>query len=90
MPTYQEEGFPGYVSMAWYGVFARAGTPRPVVDKLNRVFIEIAESKEFSDWVKSKGLFLSVTKTPEEFAAVVKSDAELYSRMIKKLDIPLQ
>lgn len=89
MPTYAENGFPGYQSVAWFGLFTVAGTPRPVVDALNAAMQDLMADKEFSAWLKSQTYTLSSTKTPEQFEAIIQADQKVYSSIIKKFAISL-
>jgi tripartite-type tricarboxylate transporter receptor subunit TctC len=89
VPTYKELGFPRQDVAPWFGVFTKAGTPRPVIDKLNTVLQEIANSQEFRDWTKAQTLIVSLTKSPEEFEAVVKANTDVYSKTVKRLGLSL-
>ena len=73
VPTISEAGLPGYESSTWYGLFAPAGTPRPIVDRLNREVVRIVQTPEFAQRLKSLGI-TPRTSTPEEFAQVIRDD----------------
>ena len=73
IPTISEAGLPGYESSTWYGLFAPAGTPRPIVDRLNREVVRIVRTPEFAVRLKSLGI-TPRTSTPEEFAQVIRDD----------------
>lgn len=73
LPTIAEAGLPGYESSTWYGLFAPAGTPRPIVDRLNREVVRIVRTPEFAERLKSLGI-TPRTSTPEEFAQVIRDD----------------
>jgi tripartite-type tricarboxylate transporter receptor subunit TctC len=74
VPTAEEAGVPGYVVITWYGVFAPAGTPGAIV---NRLHSEMAKAMQTPD-VRSKldgiGADGTVSRSPEEFAALVRAD----------------
>ena len=67
MPTFAEAGLPGVESYAWYGMFARAGTPKPIIDKLNAEARKAMKSPEFQKVLKDTGSE-DVGDTPENFA----------------------
>ena len=76
------ETVPGYEFTAWVGCFAPAGTPRPVIDKLNA---EIKKALDHPDVAKnlSNQTLDPLHMTPEEFARRLRSDYEKYERVIK-------
>jgi tripartite-type tricarboxylate transporter receptor subunit TctC len=75
VPTFDDIGLPGYVYLPWTGWFVRAGTPKPIVDKLYNIATEILKDKEFAErFVISHG-FLPVTLTPDESRTYVRNDA---------------
>ena len=82
VPTLAESGVPGYEMSPWIAVFAPAGTPKQVVDKLNG---EIAKALRLSDVQQNlAGQALeAIIATPEEFASRVKSDYEKYAKLIR-------
>jgi tripartite-type tricarboxylate transporter receptor subunit TctC len=87
-PTLRELGFQQAEMDSWLGLFAPAGTPRPVVTKLN------AEVKKALDDPQVRERLLAnyqepVTGTPEELGALVRSDAARWSPVIKALGIKL-
>ena len=64
---------PGFSSETWVGVFAPAGTPAPMVERLNRAINEIATSPELRMLLEPDGM-LPVSVTPAAFAARVKQE----------------
>lgn len=82
VPTLAESGVPGYEMSPWIAVFAPAGTPKQVVDKLNG---EIAKALRLSDVQQNlAGQALeAIIATPEEFASRVKADYEKYAKLIR-------
>jgi tripartite-type tricarboxylate transporter receptor subunit TctC len=81
LPTMPEAGFPDFTIEGWYGIFAPARTPRPIVDKLtadiNRALLE---PDSLERW-KSLG-FDPIGSTPEIFAARQKADLGYWKQMI--------
>jgi tripartite-type tricarboxylate transporter receptor subunit TctC len=82
-PTVAEGGIPGYEAGSWFGLFAPAGTPRDVVAKVNdqvrRVFAEAEFRKSFLD----RQYFESITGTPEDLAAYLKSEEQKWGKVIR-------
>ena len=82
LPTIAESGLPGFDISTWFGIFAPAGTPRPVVDRLHDEFAKALAAPD----VREKMLNLGaepVGNTPEEFAAYVKAEAAKYAKLVK-------
>jgi tripartite-type tricarboxylate transporter receptor subunit TctC len=73
IPPIAEAGVPGYESSTWYGLFAPAGTPRPIIDRLNQEVVKIIKSEAFAKRVVDMGM-QPLTSTPEEFAKVIATD----------------
>jgi tripartite-type tricarboxylate transporter receptor subunit TctC len=84
-----EQGLPAYDVSLWFGMWAPAGTPAPVVQKLNA---QVAASFKSPDVVAQFGkLGISpLPMTPEEFARFVRSEIEVYQRIVKQAGIPQQ
>jgi tripartite-type tricarboxylate transporter receptor subunit TctC len=81
-PTVAEAGLPGYDAVSWYGILAPSGTPRPVVERLNAEIRKIVATPEIRDAFLSQGAE-PVTDTPEEFAAIVRSDVAKWAKIVK-------
>jgi tripartite-type tricarboxylate transporter receptor subunit TctC len=86
IPTFAESGFPGFDQTFWYGFFVPAGTPKPVVAKLNAAVhhgLKEEALKKYYDVVP-------MPSTPEEFAETVRKDSEALPRLLKELDIKIE
>lgn len=81
-PTVSETGLPGYDAVSWYGILATAGTPRPIVDRLNAEIRRIVATPEIRDAFLNQGAE-PVTDTPEEFAAMVRADVTKWAKIVK-------
>src|SRR3954469_7293665 len=75
LPTIAESGVPGFEAMTWYGYLAPAKTPRPIVDKLQKEIAAIVNTPDVRQMFISQGNE-PLANTPDEFAKVVKSDAD--------------
>ncbi|QET06569.1 tripartite tricarboxylate transporter substrate binding protein [Cupriavidus pauculus] len=88
VPTLDEAGIKGYESLSWSGVVAPAGTPRPIVMKLNRAIDQILKS----DDVRNKLVQLGVEPVggpPEDFAKLIETEHTKWGTVIKTADIKL-
>jgi tripartite-type tricarboxylate transporter receptor subunit TctC len=81
-----KEAVPGYEVTTWYSFVAPAGTPRAIVDKLNREISAIVESPETKEKLKGQGLQADAMK-PDELAALFKSETAKWARVIKDAKI---
>ena len=73
-PTLADLGYKGAPSQTWYGLFAPAGTPRPIIDKIAGEVKRVFADKDFVEkYVISRGQVPAIN-TPEEFAAEIKAD----------------
>ena len=66
----------------WFGMMVPAGTPQPVVQKLNQEFIKAVRSPDIEKSLTERGLDV-VTTTPDQFAAVIKADTARLAPIIK-------
>lgn len=83
LPTIAESGYPGYEAATWYGVLAPAGTPAPIVRKLNAEISRILKLPEVRERMTGVGAE-PVGSTPEEFAAYIKSEVAKWAKVIKE------
>lgn len=81
VPTVAEAGIPGYQFAAWSGLFAPAGTPPAIVEKLNRAFLEALKGPEADAFFNLVALEPDPS-TPEELSKHVQSQIELWGRII--------
>ena len=89
VPTMIESGIPGYVVTPWYGTCAPAGTPTPVLDKLNTDIVQALQAAD----VRQRLADLVIEPAPttrEEFAAFVRSEVERWEKVVKDAGIPRQ
>jgi tripartite-type tricarboxylate transporter receptor subunit TctC len=87
-PTVAEAaGLPGYRAVSWFGLYAPAGTPRPIVDKINgevrRFFAEPEVHKNFLD----PQLFEPIAGTPEQLTEFLDAEAQKFSTLIREAGI---
>ncbi|MET0509165.1 MAG: tripartite tricarboxylate transporter substrate binding protein [Burkholderiaceae bacterium] len=82
VPTVIEAGVPGYEVGVWFGIAAPAGTPRPIVDKLNRQINEILALADVKEKFRDQGVEALGT-TPEQFAAHVKEQMAKWAVVVR-------
>ena len=77
---------PGYEARGWTGILAPAGTPKPIIDRLNREIVKVVRSPEFSQVLTGEGA-TAVGNTPSEFDAVIRADVTKWAKIIKDAGI---
>jgi tripartite-type tricarboxylate transporter receptor subunit TctC len=82
VPTVSEAGVPGYDAIIWLGLMAPAGTPKPVVDKLNAEIRRIVNDADLKAAWEKQGA-MPMTMTPEEFGRFMREDIEKWARIVK-------
>ena len=88
LPTIAESGVPGFDALTWYGYMAPAKTPRAIVDKLQKHIAAIVQMPEVRQNFISQGNE-PLANSPDEFARVMKNDAEKWGAIGKKLGVKL-
>lgn len=83
VPTVVESGFPNALASNWVGVFAPAGTPKEVVDKINRDIVSITKTPEAIAFFQAQALQAS-DDSPEEFATFVKNEIEKWTAVAER------
>lgn len=82
------ETLPGFNVDSWYGMFAPAGTPRPVIDKIQKVLADSAKEKAIQDAFLAQGA-VAVGGTPEALDSVVKQEIPAWKQLAKEANIKL-
>jgi len=86
IPSTGEAGLKGYYAGTWFGVVTRAGTPRAIIDKLNRESVAALSGGELKDRLTTIG-FDVAPGTPEEFASFMQVDMARAAKVIKAAGI---
>ena len=87
-PTLSESGLPGFDIMSWFGLLAPAGTPQPVITRLNAETIKALNTPDIRKAIAATGLEL-MPGSPEQFAAHIKSQIATFSAIAKAANIRL-
>ena len=82
VPTIAESGLPGYELTSWVGVFAPAGTPKPIIDKFNADIQKILRMPDVAEKLRAQGLD-PMYMTADQFAQRIRSDYDKYGKIIK-------
>lgn len=88
VPTMAEAGVPGYEFTTWHGVAVRAGTPQPIVDKLNSTFNAIFEQPAFRQKWEAIGTPV-VGGSPARFAELIHKDAARLGKVVRDAGVTL-
>ena len=88
VPTAAEAGYPALVLDSWFGVYAPAGTPAPVIAKLTAALKQVIESPEFTTKAEGAG-GAAVYMDPKQFEAFTASELQRWGGIIKKAKITL-
>ena len=83
VPTMEEAGLKGYVSTVWNGVFVRAGTPRPLVERLARDIAAVLNSPEVRRSLEEQG-FDAIPSTPEQFSELIRSEYPRWGAVVRQ------
>ena len=84
VPIFTDIGYQGAASQTWYGLFAPAGTPKPIIDRLNGEVARVMSNPEFREkYVLSRSLVPAVN-IPEQFAQQIKADRAAAEQVVKE------
>ena len=86
MPTANESGLPGFESVLHYGLLAPAGTPRPIIDRLNKALRVLVDTDAVKQRILTEGGD-PLTSTPDEYAKDIDSEERKWGTLIKKLNL---
>jgi tripartite-type tricarboxylate transporter receptor subunit TctC len=86
VPTVDEAGLAGYDVNPWYGVLAPAGTPQPIVARVNGEVAKIVRTPDMKQKLAAQGVEPAAT-TPDEYAAIIRADTATMTRLIRDLGI---
>lgn len=86
VPTFAELGYPQITGETWFAVFAPAGTPEPVIEKLNTALREITTSEAYGDAMRRLGNEPK-SSTPEELKRITLQQSKEWSELIDRLEL---
>jgi len=88
VPTMAESGVPGYDVVSWQAIFAPAGTPKPIVDRLHAEVAKILKEPDMQERLAKLGLDPSGI-TPAELAAFQKAEIDKWAKVVKAANIKI-
>jgi tripartite-type tricarboxylate transporter receptor subunit TctC len=89
LPTVAEAGVPGYAAESWYGLFAPAGTPADIIERLNKSAASAVRSEAFKKLSVNEGL-ATVALPPQELDRYVSGEEERWRRVISEAGIKIE
>jgi len=89
VPTMVEAGFPDIEAVTWVGMFAPAGTPRPIVERLNAEINRIIKEPDIRAKLTQQGI-APVGGTPEEFGAYISAEIKRWTAVARANDIKME
>ena len=89
VPTVAEAGLSGYVITTWYGVFAPARTPAAIIGRLHADIVKAMQAPEVRGKLEGLGADGSFSRTPADFAALVRADTARYAKVVKDIGLKM-
>jgi tripartite-type tricarboxylate transporter receptor subunit TctC len=89
VPTIAESALPGYELMTWYGVLSARGTPRDIIGRLNREIGAVVKLPEVQEKLAADGVE-AATGTPEQFAALIKTELVRIGAIVRVAKIAVE
>ena len=86
VPSVAESGLPGFEVPSWFGVLAPAGTPAPIVNRLNAEMVKILRAPDVKERLAADGAEV-VANTPEQFAAYIRAEITKWGKVIRDAQI---
>ena len=88
-PTVDESGVPGFENITWHSVLVPAGTPKPIVKRLNTELVKIVNLPDVKERFLGQGL-TPVGSTPEQMSALMKAESLQHAKLIKQIGLQPQ
>jgi tripartite-type tricarboxylate transporter receptor subunit TctC len=89
VPTVAESGYPGFDASLWLAIMAPAGTPAPVIQRLNQEVVAAVSAPETRDLLDKNGAEV-LTSTPAELAAMIRDGVAKYAKIVKLAGVTAQ
>jgi len=88
-PTVAESGVPGFENITWHSILVPAGTPKPIVKRLNAELVKIVNLPDVKERFLGLGL-TPVGSTPEQMSALIKAESLQYGKLVKQIGLEPQ
>jgi tripartite-type tricarboxylate transporter receptor subunit TctC len=89
VPTIAESGYPGFDAVAWHGFMAPAGTPRPIIDRLNAEIVKALKDPETAKLIEQQAMQI-VGDSPQEFAGFIRRDIGLWKDVAREAKVEVK
>lgn len=86
VPTIIEAGIPGFEALAWWGVFAPAGTPEPIIERMNAEMAKILQDPKVKEQLSSRGMNLRLSK-PAQLGNFLNGEMDRWAKVVKEYKI---
>ena len=86
LPTVAESGLPGYETSVWFGLMAPKGTPKDVIERLNRELLKLNVDDKFKQQLTTQGIDTKLS-SPEQFADYMQNEVVKWSHVIKSAGV---
>lgn len=90
VPTMAESGFPGIGTNAWNGMFAPAGVPRPVLNRIHARVVEVMNRTEMRDTLARQLMTVATSASPEDYTAFVRAETGKWAKVVKDNNIKVE
>jgi tripartite-type tricarboxylate transporter receptor subunit TctC len=90
VPTLHEQGLKDFEDVTWNGIVAPAATPRDVLLRLNSEISRIMAQDDFRKKYLDRGIEMVASRSPEEFSAYVKSEADAFAKLVRDAGIKVE
>ena len=89
IPTIAEAGYPGFEALAWNGILVAAGTPQPIIRRLNTEINAVLKEPTVKSALTAQGFEL-IGGTPGDFAKLIRSESEKWAPVIRKTGVRIE
>jgi tripartite-type tricarboxylate transporter receptor subunit TctC len=89
VPTISESGYPAFDAIGWHGILAPAGTPAPIVAKLNAEIVKALRDPETKSLLEKQAM-AAVGNSPEAFAAFIKQDIAIWKEVASQANVEVK
>jgi tripartite-type tricarboxylate transporter receptor subunit TctC len=90
VPTLHEQGLKDFEDVTWNGIVAPAATPRAVLVRLNAEISRAMSNPEFQRRYGERGIEMVASRSPEEFSAYVRSEADAFAKLVREAGIKVE
>jgi tripartite-type tricarboxylate transporter receptor subunit TctC len=84
LPTVSESGLPGFQNITWHSIVVPAGTPKPIVKRLNAELVKVVNLPDVKERFQGQGL-TAVGSTPEQMGALMREESMQVAKLVKQI-----